>query len=290
MGYGMLERTPILHVFRWVTPTLLISGVMNILWEVEHFQTLFERMAERLDVRYRCEVGAITRAADGTFAVTTPDGVLTFDRLVVACYLDDMPADLLAISPEISAVIPELRYKRWVVSLCRITRADGQPFYEDRVVACPDAWEPAYEGEVLAIKKDIFAERSTSPQDDQYVCYQFYNDAAAYTPEQSEAQLERDLLARGGVVHEVLDRFTTRYAPTYSAGSIQGGLLARLARLQGARGVYYTGATFSHEAVRDIANFNRSLADQIVFDLDGRRKPALYRARQLLGRIHPYNL
>lgn len=290
MGYGMLATTPMLHVFRWVTPTLLISGVLNLLWEVEHFQTLFERMAEQVRVRPGSMVAAIRRLHDGTFEVKVSGETLTFDRLVVAGYLDEMPDDILAISPRVGEIIPHVRYKRWVVSLCRITRADQTCFYEERVVACPDAWQPTQSGEVLAIKKDIFGDRRESAQDDQYICYQYYNDATEYTPEQSEALLREELRARGGVLVEVLDRFITRYSPTYSAESIEQGVVEKLRAIQGVQGIYFTGATFSHEAVRDIANFNRALADQIVCDLSGQGSTLTYRMRQLLNRLHPFNL
>jgi hypothetical protein len=290
MGYGVLERTPILHVFRWITPTLLIAAILNLVWEVEDFQSLFEKMAENLDIRHNTPAERIKLGDDGGLDLVTRTEVYRFDVIVIACYLDEAPPGIQEINPTIKSILPQLSYKQWVVSLCRIRRPGQRSFYEDRVISCPDAWEEVQDGKITGFRKAIFGNNAESAEDDRYLCFQLYYDTSNYTPEHSQEMLSAEIEERGGILEKVLFSYTTRYSPTYEPAAVQDQLLESLRTIQGQDQLYFTGPAFSHESVKNIVNFNRYLADKICFDLDGRSDPRWFKFRTIIQKLRPFNL
>ena len=75
--------------------------------------------------------------------------------------------------------------------------------------------------------------------------------------------LRADVAAKGGEVTNIILQKMWKYHARYKQDAIREGLMSRLIRMQGQNKTWYTGATFSYEAVSHITNFNVKLADKI---------------------------
>jgi predicted NAD/FAD-binding protein len=292
MGYGVLEKVPMLHVLRWVTPTLLMSGIFNLLFEVRGFETLFTKIAKDFDVRLKEPVIEVLKKND-IFEVSTSLNHYQFDTLVMACDLDSVKNGLELINSKVADVKNALDYKLWVVRLAEIQRDEGDTFYQEEVVNFPNAWEEVADGKTVGFRKSIFDATSTEEQvikRDTYLTGQVYFDDKAFSEEHSMNMLGDELKRRGGDIKQIHGSHITRYSPTYTPESIRSDLLKTMRAMQGESKMYFTGATFSHESVKNIVNFNRYLADKIDADLSGKRKTLFSKLRNASIRLQLFNL
>lgn len=294
MGYGVLEEVPMLHVLRWVTPTLLMSGMLNFLFEVRNFESLFSKIAAQFTVHFNSRVTDIERGGDGGFDVVTSGGdAHHYDILVSACFLDEIGPALFELSAEAEKVASVLEYKRWVVQLARITGADGKVFYTDPIVNYPDAWENVSDGKIVGFRKSIFdvdGAGASEIRQNHYLAGQVYFDESGYHASEAAQLLEQEITRRGGRLDGVRASHVARYAPTYRSQAVREDVMKTMRSMQGEGGLYFTGSTFCHESVKNIVNFNRYLADRIDHDLDPARRPRRHRLKTMLKRLRPFNL
>ena len=64
-----------------------------------------------------------------------------------------------------------------------------------------------------------------------------------------------------------IDQKCWKYFPQYKPEAVRAGLITRMKNIQGVQRTWYTGATFSHEAVSHIVKFNAGLARQMKVSL-----------------------
>ena len=117
-----------------------------------------------------------------------------------------------------------------------------------------------------ADKSDVARARSRTRRD-LYVCYQA--GAEHRTLDELHEVLREDLAAEGATLREVIQTCRWRYAPQLSATDIAAGAVGRFERLQGRDNLWITGAAASHEAVDNIVDYNRRLADRMELAFAG---------------------
>jgi hypothetical protein len=79
--------------------------------------------------------------------------------------------------------------------------------------------------------------------------------------------LQKDMQDRGVTVTNIIYQKAWKYHAEYRPEAIRSGLLPRLEAMQGQNQTWYTGATFSHESINHIVNFNEKLAARMLQDL-----------------------
>jgi hypothetical protein len=258
MGYGFLDEVPTCQALRWCTPTLLATGVLGeIRMPKGGWQSFWTRLAAGLKVRLSEPVTEIVREGPGGTLVT-PATTCRFEHLLVTIPLDDFAA-LTPLCAAEERVAQAISWDRYVTSLVRV---DGW-FTGYETDAFSKGAEPGAErGRLLAARRPPRPLRSSRLRatGELYVCGQY----GAHDEAELARILHSDIASCGGRLVEVLQQKTWRYAPRYSADAIRSGLLAEMARIQGECRTWYSGASFSHESVSNITNFNERLVRQMV--------------------------
>lgn len=293
MGYGFVEEFPALYGLRWNTPLLVITGVLNLTKEsIAGWKRLWEAIAWTLDVRYQVEVKRVTRG-DGGFRVEarTPAGseVFEFDHLVITTPLDESLAWLDADEDE-ARVADGIRWTKYASTPCI---CEGW-FQDENTVAYRRYLEPGppdepSRGHLIMVRrtrdKTPVRRARAARRADVYMCYQ-YAEIPGWR-DLSEEDLRRELRERlvadvaadGGELVEVLDQEMWKYSPQITAGEIGRGLPQLMRDLQGRRNTWYSGASYSLEAVDSIVDFNVTLYDRLEYVLgDLARRPWPVRA------------
>jgi predicted NAD/FAD-binding protein len=271
MGYGHLEEVPALYGLRWNMPSLLLSAAATRVDEpVPGWMQLWEALAWTLDVRLGWEIARVERSGD-RFAVRGKHGeTLHFDHLVVSTPLDEVDT-WMEPTPAERRLFGRVRWAEYASSLVVVdgwfTDADTHSFEANLRGA-----EDARRGNLLvarrtADKTAVAGARSRSRKN-VYVTYQYGS------PQMSEstlrARLEGDVGRQGGRVVEVLSQARWKYAPKLTPEAIASGAVWEMEALQGQQNTWYTGASFSHESVDNIVDYNVKLADRMEAAIRGR--------------------
>jgi len=263
LGYGFLDELPACQALRWATPSLIASGLFDeIRMPAGGWQSFWMRLAEGLNVRLNEPVVEVVREGPGG-VLTTPYARCRFEQLLVTIPLDDF-ARLTPFSPAEQAIASAISWGRYVTTLVRV--AGWFTNYET------DAWSRAVEpgaasGSLLAARRPppgLRSGQAAGQAGELYVCGQYSG-----TDDFDLSRILRaDIAARGGRVQEILQQRVWRYMPHYSAEAIRAGLLGEMRRVQGELQTWYSGASFSHEAVSNITRLNERLVPQIFGALE----------------------
>ena len=82
-------------------------------------------------------------------------------------------------------------------------------------------------------------------------------------------RLSTGIARKGGRLKSVILQKRWKYFPRYEPDAVRDRLLSRMNAMQGKNRTFYSGATFSYEAVANIVDFNDRLSRQIVPQLRG---------------------
>jgi hypothetical protein len=266
IGYGALEDIPTVQALRWATPRLLVTGLFGQLkMPLGGWQAFWERLADPLDVRLGEPVKGVERDAEGV-TVTTPSGAHRVDQAVIAIPLDEL-AGVMNLSEDEAYIAESLRWNTYVTSLCRV---EGW-FQKASVEAYSAPLERnAPPGALLSARRALGARNLDT---ELYVAGQYghglaINGSGGYAdpigPDALAMQLKWEVEARGGRLAGVLCQKAWKYFPRYRAEAVRDGLIPRLARVQGARRTWHTGAAYSFETVGNISEFNVGLVERMA--------------------------
>lgn len=262
MGYGYLDETPTAQALRWCTPSLLLSGALKqVKAPAKGWQSFWERLSQTLDVRLGQPVLSIRRGNEKT-DIETPAGVTRVDALLIAAPLDEI-SGAMPLSAAEERVVDAVSWDRLAATLAAIVgwrRNDDIVIYED---ALRDGAPP---GTLLSSriaappprKKDRDAPRA-------FMCFQY---GGRLTELELADKLRHEVQQRGGYLDHISMQKIWKFAPRYSAQALRDGLIGQMQAMQGDQRTWYTGATFSFEAVSNIVEFNRTLVPQMMDVLD----------------------
>jgi hypothetical protein len=261
MGYGYLDETPTIQALRWCTPSLLISGALKqVKAPKQGWQNFWERFSQSLDVRLGQPVLEVRRGNDA-IDITTPAGVTRVDTLLIAAPLDELKG-AMSLSAAEQRVIDAVTWGRLAATLASIEgwrRNDDIVIYEDALLpgAAPGVLLSSRVAGKAPPKKDRHATRM-------FMCFQYGGDLS--TADLAES-LRAEISRRGGYLDHIAMQKIWKFAPRYDPRALEDGLVARMAAMQGDQRTWYTGATFSFEAVSNIVDFNRTLVPRMMESL-----------------------
>ncbi len=240
-GYGWFDDVPAAYVLKYFA--LFRFPVLEIL--DGGYQGLWERVAERLDVRRGEAVHKVDRSDPaGTIVVETTAGRHVFDALVLACPTD-AAAQFLDATPEERELFAAVQWIDYHVVGLRVERGP-----KARYGFFPKHFARTRAGEV------VFFYRRWLDRD--LVLYYTLPRPGGTMAESTEAA--RTLVERlGSRVREVHVEKAWRYFPHVKTDVMRGGFYERLEALQGKKGTWLTGELCAFTAVEPVVAYSQAL-------------------------------
>ncbi len=249
-GYGYYDESPAAYVLKFFEPGLVRALALQFKffkWR-EGVQTLWERLAADLDVRYSRETERIRRG--GTVEVAGRDRKsgepfrLEFDRLVLTGPLDEAPGFLDA-SEEERDLYSRILYKDYRVYLKRA-----------RGFRVPAGFAPARFDRSGIGRTMIWDERV--PGSGVHTFYVLGD--GTRSDEEVEAGLDEDIRALGGEPGPTVARVRWKYYPHVSCEDYRSGWYSRFEALQGRNRTYACGEIASFSTVERVIRYSRDLS------------------------------
>jgi len=253
-GYGRLDETAIGQTAIWCTPKFIASGVLNKLnMPSEGWSRLWSRIAEEFEVELNSNITQIVRGEDGV-DVIQPGRSERFDMIVCAIPVDQFAALTLPTGAE-RHVSDNVHWTSYTTSL---VAADNW-FTDHRVSGLSAALAPGAEGGKMIGGRYEGYEADLGGH--LYVTGQVSDDL---TLAELTEILDADIAGQGAQMKSVITQRSWRYFPRYEPEAVKAGLLDMLRDMQGQQRTWYTGATFSHELISSIVQFNAQLSADII--------------------------
>ncbi|MFS8104773.1 cytochrome P450 [Lentzea alba] len=223
-GYGRLDQVPALYFLKYAEMTGLLSSTRDLLGHTGSFTirggfgTLWQRVAEDLDVRLNVEVEQISRNAGG---VRVKAGEwIEADALVITVPIDQIPA--LDATPEERDIAQRVRYLDYTTVVCT---ADGLPREAFSLVTQP---------------KNVVSFHHRYEDSDVYACYAYGADDDVF---------RADVTALGGAIHAPHARKDWKFLPHFGSEDLAKGVLDRIELMQGELNTFHVGSLPAFELV-----------------------------------------
>lgn len=249
-GYGYYDESPAAYVLKFFEPGIVRALALQFKffkWR-EGVQTLWERLASDLDVRYSVDVEEIRRgwtvAVAGRERSSGESFRFEFDRLVLACPLDDA-LSFLDVTPGERELYSKILYKDYRVYLKRAlgfrVPAGFAPSRFDRTgVGRAMIWDDRVPGSGI----HTFYVLGDGKQSD----------------EEIEAGLDEDIRTMGGRPGDTVARVRWKYYPHVSCEDYRAGWYERFEALQGRNRTFACGEIASFSTVERVIRYSRDLA------------------------------
>ena len=251
LGYGFVDETPTVQAMRWNDIDLILTGLLKQLkMPAEGWTAFWEQAAARLDVRLASPVSSVARSGD-KIILTTSDGERhDFDQLVCAIPIDEFIPLIDTPTDAERHVASAVRWNGYTTTLVAV-----EDWFEDVTVQAYSAavLPGSPYGRMMSARLD-----GDEPElgGKLYLTGQL---SGPYTDAELQEMLLAEIRAYGGKPINTILQKSWKYFAQYDNDAVRGGLLQQLNDMQGEHSTWYTGATFSHEAVSNIVNFNAGL-------------------------------
>lgn len=259
LGYGYLNEVSIYQAMLWVDHHAIISGATGKLYmPSQGWSNFWEVLAADFDVRLSQQITRIERAPGETLIHLAGGRQLAAGAAACTIPLDDWAKLVSDPTADELAVAGAVTWKGYATSLI----VTENWFTDEDIRSFSKAFLPgSYPGQLISARHE-----GHSPDfgGHLYVTGQIPGD---YTAQELRVFLERDLADQGARLVNVVNAKIWRYFPHLNLKAIENGLLGTMRGMQGAGGTWYSGASFSHESVANISNFNKALTPQLVAGL-----------------------
>jgi len=249
IGYGYLDRVPLVHAMRWVDIDMLITGLIKFTVMPEGgWQHFWNQFSESLDVHLRQKAARVKRLQDGVEILTEDGTAYQADYLINTIPLDEFSklADVTDAEAKVTDAIHWAGYTTTLVSVASWPHTAPVNSWSD---TCAN---DAKDGQLLFSRYECDDENNR-------VLFSVGQSSAAYSPDELSELAVFSAQERGAVDPRIVQQVIWKYMPTYTSVGIREGLLQTMIEMQGEQRTYHTGSSFSHEAVSTISAFNSRL-------------------------------
>jgi len=259
LGYGYLHEVSIYQAMLWVDHHAIISGATGkLIMPSQGWSNFWEGLAEDFDVRLDHQITKIERSATETLLHFEGGGQLAAKAVACTIPVDDWSRLVTDPTADERAVADAVTWKGYATSLIVVENW----FTEEDIRSFSKAFLPSsYPGQLISAR---YEGHSRDFGGHLYVTGQIPGD---YTVPELRVFLERDLADLGARLINVVNVKNWRYFPHLNLKAIETGLLGRMKAMQGQSQSWYSGASFSHESVANISNFNKALTPQLLASL-----------------------
>ena len=254
IAYGFVDRVSTLQALRWNDLNLIWTGLLKQLkMPVEGWAEFWRRIAEQLDVRVSTPIINIDRSGSRHKLTTAAGEEHHFDMVICAIPVDEF-SKLTEPTQNEATVRDSVEWNGYTTTLFSATNW----FTDVQVEAYKRAVVPGAKlGQLLSVRHDG---HNVQLGGHLYLSGQL---SGEFTSQELKELLTYHVAQRGAKITNIILQKMWKYHAQYKQEAIRNGLITRLEAMQGEQNTWYTGATFSHEAVSHIVNFNVQLAQKI---------------------------
>ncbi len=254
IGYGYLNRLPLIHAFRWVDFNMMLTGLLKFTVMPEGgWQNFWNTFAEPLDVRLNHTVDRITRDKTGVQIHTKTDDTFDAKYLINTIPVSEF-CKLTAPSAAESDVANAIDWGEYTTSLVSVAAWDR--------TAPVNAWSDTCATD--ANDGQILFSRYECPNEGGGELFTVGQLSSAYNADELSELALFSAQQRGAKTPHLIQQVPWSYMPTYRSEHVRDGLIHTMSKMQGENRTYHTGASFSHEAVSTISSFNERLLSKVA--------------------------
>jgi protoporphyrinogen oxidase len=253
MGYGELGNVPTVYVLKYIGlgnfTTLSMVGLgLTRRWPKRFalgFGSMWERVAETLDVRTGVEITEIERSEGGVVIQTVEDGerrTHAFDRLVIACPIDHVISSLCDPTPDETYLAERVTHCDYRVIVAQTKGVPNQIIDAVHELRGHRPWEilqpwPGLDRTVFYVSNP----GRDRPSDLEHHLRESLHDAYP------EATLDSFLVEK-----------CWRYFPHFNEAALKDGAYERFERIQGANRTVYVGGLLAFETVETTVQYSKA--------------------------------
>lgn len=254
IGYGYLNRLPLIHAFRWVDFNMMVTGLLKFTVMPDGgWQHFWNRFAEGLDIRLEHGAVRIHRDNEGVRVVTSDGAEFSGDQLINTIPMDAF-CKLTDPSGTETRISESIDWGGYTTSLLSV--ADWP--HEVPVNAWSDTCATdANDGQILF-------SRFECDDEDERQLFTVGQLSSAYGLDELTELALFSAQERGASDPRLVQQIVWSYMPTYKADAVREGLIAAMSEVQGENRTFHSGASFSHEAVSTISSFNAQLLAKVA--------------------------
>ncbi len=254
IGYGYLNRLPLIHAFRWVDFDMLVTGLLKFTVMPDGgWQNFWDKFSEPLDVRLREAATGIERDEKGVRITTTSGAEYRGEYLINTIPLTQF-SKLTAPTQAEREVADSIEWGGYTTSLVSVAAWDHDAPVNSWSATCAT---DANDGQILF-------SRFECPNEDGRLLFTVGQLSTAFTLDELSEMALYSASERGAIDPRLIQQIVWSYMPTYRAESVRNGLIQTMSNMQGQNRTFHTGASFSHEAVSTISTFNQRLIERVM--------------------------
>lgn len=254
IAYGFVNEIPTVQALRWNDMKLIMTGLLKQLkMPAEGWAEFWNRIAAQLDVRVNTKVTGVDRSGPGVTITTSRNETHHFDQVICAIPIDEF-SDLSTPTENEKFAAESVVWNGYTTTLFAaenwFTDVDTESYKEAVIPG-------AKLGQLMSARRDGFEADFGGHL---YLSGQL---SGEYTGPELVELLKDGVERNGAKVTNVILQKMWKYHARYKRDAILDGLMNRLETMQGDQKTWYTGATFSHEAVSHIVTYNTKLVKRM---------------------------
>jgi predicted NAD/FAD-binding protein len=254
IGYGYLNRLPLIHAFRWVDFNMMVTGLLKFTVMPDGgWQRFWDKFAQGLNIHLAQRAATIKRDASGILVVTENGAEFEAERLINTIPLDAFN-QLTEPSEAEVRVGNAIDWGGYTTSLLSVAEWPHDVPVNAWSATCAT---DANDGQILFSRMEC-------EDEDGRMLVTVGQLSSAYELGELTELARFSAQERGAVDPRLVQQVVWSYMPTYKSTAIQDGLIAAMTAMQGENNTFHTGASFSHEAVSTISSFNAQLLAKVA--------------------------
>jgi len=254
IGYGYLNRLPLIHAFRWVDFNMMLTGLLKFTVMPDGgWQNFWNRFAEGLDIRLGHPVGEIERHAEGVRLRTSEGAEFQANYLINTIPVEDF-CKLTAPSDAEAQVAQAIQWGEYTTSLVSVSEWKHNAPVNSWSATCAT---DANDGQILFSRYEC-------PNEDGRELFTVGQLSSAYAEDELSELALHSAKERGAKEPHLIQQVPWTYMPTYRPEHVREGLIHTMSAMQGENRTFHSGASFSHEAVSTISSFNEQLLAKVA--------------------------